>query len=104
MAEPDRLRHQSENPLHRTGRPHMAMRNRADQALADRTAPIKPRHLRGEASLIEKHQAIRVDPGLHSPPGLTPLLHVRTILFCGVRGLFLNGCGGARGRYEGSSC
>ena len=51
----------------------MAVRNRADQSLADRTAAIQPRHLRGEAGLVEEHQAIRVDPGLDAPPGLTPL-------------------------------
>ena len=73
MAEPDRLRHQSENLLHRTGRPHMSMRNRADQPLADRTAAIEPRHLRGEAGFIEEHQAIRIDPGLDTPPGFTTL-------------------------------
>ena len=49
---------------------------------ADRTVAIKARHLRGEAGLVEKHQWIRVDPGLNALPGLTSFLDVQTILFC----------------------
>ena len=82
----------------------VAVGNRADQTFADRTATIEPRHLRGEASFIEEHQPIRVDPRLNAPPGLTPSPDVRTILFRGVRGLFLNGCGFAKEKYAGSSC
>ena len=82
----------------------MAVRDGADQALADRTAAIEPRHLRGEAGLVQKHQAFRVDPGLDAPPGLTPLLHVRPVLLRRMRGLFLSGCGSAREKCADSSC
>ena len=82
----------------------MSVRDRADQTLADRAAAMEPRHLRGEAGFIEEDQAIRVDPWLDAPPGLTTLLHVEPVLLCGVRGLFLSGCGSARERYEGSPC
>ena len=65
------------------------MRQRADQTLADRAAPLEPRHLLGEAGLVRKHHSIRVDPGLQLSPRLSTFFDVETVLFRGKSRLFL---------------
>lgn len=57
-------------------------------ALTDRCPAIEPGHLRVDARLIKKDEALRVDEGLGCPPQLATYRHVRPILFGCAQGFF----------------
>ncbi|MCX6607728.1 MAG: hypothetical protein NTV52_29660, partial [Acidobacteria bacterium] len=53
-------------------------------ALSARSSSIQPRHVRGNAALVQKHKPLRVDAGCLGPPLLSPPNSFRAILLAGV--------------------
>jgi hypothetical protein len=53
-------------------------------AFSTRSPVIVPRHLRAGATLIQKHQLLRVDLAYGFPPRLPALLRFRRFLLLGV--------------------
>ena len=60
-----------------------------DAATASRP-PVAPRHVRGDAALVQENQLVRVDPAHRLAPSLAPLADRLDILLGGVERLFLH--------------
>ena len=69
----------------------MAMGAAADDALANRTAGIEPRHVAGSSEFIEKDKLIQRYVAEAFEPDGPRRLHVGTLLLGGVEGLFFKG-------------
>ena len=59
-------------------------------ALTLRSSAIAPRHFRGRAAFVLKHQPLGSDLAYPRPPCLTPGLDRRRVLLLGVERLFLS--------------
>ena len=66
----------------------MAERRAVVAAFAHRGPAVEPSHLRVDACLIQKDQALRIDERLRRPPQLAPCGDVGSILFAGAQGFF----------------
>lgn len=62
--------------------------NGADKALAEGATAAHSRHVGGCAGLVDEDQPGWIKTGLAFPPGLPGSLHIRSLLFGGVRGFF----------------
>ena len=66
----------------------MAERRAVVAAFAHWCPAIEPGHLRVDACLIQKDQALRIDERLRGPPQLAPCRYVGSILLAGAQGFF----------------
>jgi hypothetical protein len=67
----------------------MAVRHAHAQPVAARHPPISARHVGRGPGLVDENEAFGIEVGLSLEPVLPSLHDVRTLLFAGVRGLFL---------------
>jgi hypothetical protein len=67
----------------------VAVRHADPQALAARGSAVGSCHVGLGSGLVDEDEPLRVEIRLGLEPGLAPLQDVGTILFAGVRGVFL---------------
>ncbi len=67
----------------------VAVRHTHPQALTSWGPAVGTRHLGRGPGLVDKHQAFGIEIKLRLEPSFAPLHNVGTVLFAGVRGLFL---------------
>lgn len=88
VEHPGRCHAGQAQPRNERHRLPMAERRAVVAAFAYWCPAIEPRHLRVDACLIQKDQALRIDERLRCPPQLAPCRYVGPILFAGAQGFF----------------